>query len=177
LPREAAPDPRRRDRLRRHDVLRGADAALPHYVRELGLSKAGAGVLAGAYPAGTLAAAIPAGMATSRFGVKRTVVFGLSMLVVTTIVFGLADSEWLLITARFAQGVSSSFSWAASLTWITVAAPFERRGEIDRLGDGHRDRRRAVRPCRRRDRVRRGHRAGVPAASRCSRPGSPWPRR
>src|SRR5690349_2697000 len=103
---------------------------LPHYTDELGLSKAGAGVLAGAYPAGVLAASIPAGMVTVRLGVKRTVVLGLMMLVATTIVFGLAHSEWLLVTARFAQGVSSSFSWAASLTWITVAAPSERRGEM-----------------------------------------------
>jgi MFS family permease len=52
------------------------------------------------------------------------------MLAATTIVFGLAHSEWLLVTARFAQGVSSSLTWAASLTWVTVAAPAERRGEM-----------------------------------------------
>ena len=52
------------------------------------------------------------------------------MLIATTIVFGLAHSEWLLDAARFAQGVSSSFTWTAGLSWLVRAAPAERRGEL-----------------------------------------------
>jgi len=39
---------------------------LPHYVHELGLSKADAGVLAAMYPAGALVAGIPSGIATAQ---------------------------------------------------------------------------------------------------------------
>ena len=48
---------------------------------------------------------------------------------ITTVTFGFADSIWLLDTARFLQGVASSFSWTASLAWLVAAAPAERRGE------------------------------------------------
>jgi MFS family permease len=103
---------------------------LPHYADDLGLSKAHAGLLAGAYPAGCFVGAIPGGLAAARLGVKPAALIGLSVLIVTTIVFGLAHSEWLLDAARFAQGVSSSFTWTAGLSWLVQAAPTERRGEL-----------------------------------------------
>src|SRR5256885_1347575 len=101
---------------------------LPHYVDELGLSKAGAGLLAGMYPAGVLVAGVPSGWVAARFGVKRSVLVGLTLLAATTVVFGLADSEWSLDLARFAQGVSSAFSWTGGLAWLVAATPRDRRG-------------------------------------------------
>src|SRR6266705_1698923 len=83
---------------------------LPHYVNELGLGKAGAGVLQAMFPAGALAAGIPGGIAAARLGVKPTVLIGLSLLALTTVAFGLADSVWTLDLARFLQGISSAFS-------------------------------------------------------------------
>src|SRR5437763_11965686 len=77
---------------------------LPHYAQELGLSKAGAGVLAGAYAAGALAGGVPSAMLASRFGVKPTILLGLGGMIVTTALFGFAGSEWLLDAARFLQG-------------------------------------------------------------------------
>jgi MFS family permease len=103
---------------------------LPHYVDELGLGKAGAGVLQAMYPAGALVAGIPSGMAAARFGVKPTVLIGLSILAVTTAAFGLADSTWSLDLARFLQGVSSAFSWTGALSWLVAAAPPGRRGRL-----------------------------------------------
>jgi MFS family permease len=103
---------------------------LKHYVDELDLSKAGAGVLAAMYPAGAFVAAIPSGIAAARLGVKPTVLVGLCLLAVTTTVFGLADSVWLLDLARFLQGVSSAFSWTGGLAWLVAASPRVRRGEL-----------------------------------------------
>ena len=103
---------------------------LPHYVDELGLGKAGAGVLQAMYPAGALVAGIPSGMAAARFGVKPTVLIGLSLLALTTAAFGLADSVWTLDLARFLQGVSSAFSWTGALAWLVAAAPAGRRGRL-----------------------------------------------
>jgi MFS family permease len=103
---------------------------LPHYVDELGLSKTGAGILAAAYPAGTLVGSIPSGVIAVRLGVKPAVLIGLGGLAVTTIVFGFASSEWLLVAARFVQGAASSCSWAGGFAWLVSAAPQQRRGEL-----------------------------------------------
>src|SRR5438477_416320 len=103
---------------------------LPHYVHKLDLGKGGAGVLQAMYPAGALLAAIPGGIAAARFGVKPTVLTGLSLLALTTTAFGLADSVWTLDLARFVQGVSSAFSWTGSLAWLVAAAPPGRRGQL-----------------------------------------------
>src|SRR3989440_3038021 len=103
---------------------------LPHYVDELGLGKAGAGVLQSMYPAGALLAGIPSGMAAARLGVKPTVLTGLSLLALPTVAFGLADSRWTLDLARFLQGVSSAFSWTGALAWLVAAAPAGSRGRL-----------------------------------------------
>ena len=103
---------------------------LPHYVHELDLGKAGAGVLQAMYPAGALLAGIPSGMAAARFGVKPTVLTGLTLLALTTVAFGLADSVWTLDLARFMQGVSSAFSWTGGLAWLVAAAPARSRGSL-----------------------------------------------
>jgi predicted MFS family arabinose efflux permease len=102
---------------------------LPQYAEDLGLSKAGAGLLAASYALGALVGGIPGGISAARFGVRPTVLVGLAGMAVTTVTFGFADSIWLLDTARFLQGVASSFSWTASLAWLVAAAPPERRGE------------------------------------------------
>src|SRR5215831_14846720 len=103
---------------------------LPHYAHELGLGKAGAGVLAAAYPLGTLVGAIPSGMVAARFGVKPTVLVGLSGVAITTALFGVADQEWQLDAARFVQGLSSSFSWTGSLAWLVASAPASGKGRL-----------------------------------------------
>jgi MFS family permease len=103
---------------------------LPHYVEKLDLGKGGAGVLQAMYPVGALVAAVPGGVAAARFGVKPTVLTGLSLLAVTTIAFGLASSAWALDLARFLQGVSSAFSWTGSLAWLVAASAPGRRGQL-----------------------------------------------
>jgi MFS family permease len=103
---------------------------LPHYVDKLDLGKGGAGVLQAMYPIGALLAAVPGGIAAARFGVKPTVMIGLSLLAVTTIAFGLANAAWTLDVARFMQGVSSAFSWTGALAWLVAASPPGRRGQL-----------------------------------------------
>jgi len=103
---------------------------LPHYADELGLSKTGAGVLAGSYAFGALVAGIPAGMLATRLGVKPTILVGLGGMTVTTALFGFAHSVWLLDTARFLQGAASSCSWTAGLAWLIADAPANSRGRL-----------------------------------------------
>jgi len=103
---------------------------LPDYAEQFDLSKAGAGVLAAAYPLGVLVGGIPSGLAAVRLGLKPTVVGGLLLMAATTFAFGFADSVWVLDAARFAQGIASSCAWAAGLAWLLASAPGERRGEL-----------------------------------------------
>ena len=103
---------------------------LPDFAARLGLSKAEAGALAGAYAAGALVGGIPGGLSAARFGVKPTVLLGLGGMAVTTVTFGFAEVYWLLVVARFLQGSASAFSWTAALSWLVAAAPPRRRGEL-----------------------------------------------
>lgn len=103
---------------------------VPLYVDEYDLSKAGAGLLVGAYGAGALLGGIPGGLAAARFGPRRAVVAGLLLLAVASLSFAAADSALALGLARFVQGIASTATWAGALAWISVTAPRERRGEV-----------------------------------------------
>ena len=103
---------------------------LPHYVHELHMGKAGAGVLAAAYPAGALVGAIPSGIVAARVGLKRSVIVGLLLVAVCTVAFGIGDRGWELDLARFVQGIASAFSWTGAMGWLVSEAPPERRGSL-----------------------------------------------
>jgi MFS family permease len=103
---------------------------LPHYADALGLGKNGAGVLAAAYPAGAFVGAIPSGIVAARLGVKPTVMIGLSLVGICTILFGVSDHAWQLDAARFAQGLASAFSWTGALGWLVAGSPPGRRGAL-----------------------------------------------
>ena len=103
---------------------------LPRYSAELGLSKSEAGVLAASYAAGTLCGALPAGLLAARVGVRPTVLTGLALMAVASLVFAFGRSILVLDVARFLQGVGGAASWAGALAWLIGAAPADRRGEL-----------------------------------------------
>jgi predicted MFS family arabinose efflux permease len=103
---------------------------LPELTREYGLSKAGAGVLAGSYATGTLVAAIPSGWLVARIGVRRAVAAGLGLIAVSSLMFAFAKSIAMLDITRFAQGVGASACWTGGLGWLVRVAPAERRGAL-----------------------------------------------
>jgi MFS family permease len=103
---------------------------LPDYVDEFDLSEGEAGILAGAYAAGTLLASLPAGFVATRAGPRRTVIGGLLLLGVSSLVFGFAKEIALLDAARFVQGVAGALIWSGALTWLITTTPPERRGAV-----------------------------------------------
>src|SRR3954447_10403502 len=103
---------------------------LPEYVDELGLTKAEAGILSAAYAAGTLVGSLPAGFVASRVGPRRTVIAGLLLLGVASLVFGFGEEILLLDSARFVHGVAGALIWSGALTWLISSAPEDKRGSI-----------------------------------------------
>jgi len=103
---------------------------LPHFAHNLHLSKAGAGVLVGAYAAGALVGGLPGGVATAHLGARRAVLLGLTLMGLASLGFAFAHGFWPLIGARLLQGAASGFTWAGSFAWLLAAAPRERRGEL-----------------------------------------------
>jgi predicted MFS family arabinose efflux permease len=103
---------------------------LPHYARDLGLTKAAAGVLAGAYPAGTLVAAVPAIWVARKVGVKGALLLGLGLLAASSVAFGLGNSVEVLDVSRFVQGAAGALCWSGSLAWLVATAPVDRRGAM-----------------------------------------------
>jgi MFS family permease len=103
---------------------------VPYFEDKLGLSKSIVGVLSGAYGAGVLAGSVPGGYLASRSGVRVTALVGLTLMSVTSVMFALADTTWLLVLTRFAGGFGSALSWVAAFTWLVDRAPEERRAEL-----------------------------------------------
>ena len=103
---------------------------LPHYADEFDLSKTGAGILAAAYPAGTFVGSVPSGWLAARWGVKPTLLLGLSMLGFSSLAFAFAGHIVLLDAARFVQGIGGACMWAAGMAWLVSASSPERRGEL-----------------------------------------------
>src|SRR3954452_3295948 len=103
---------------------------LPGYVDDLGLTKAEAGFLSAAYAAGTLLGSLPAGFVASRMGPRKTVIYGLLLLGVASLVFGFAEQILLLDASRFIQGIAGALIWSRALPWLITAAPEEKRGSI-----------------------------------------------
>lgn len=103
---------------------------LPYYADKLDLTKASAGVLAGAYAFGTVVASLPMAWLAPRIGTRRALALGLALLAGSSLAFGLARELWLLDVARFAQGVGGAATWTAGLALLTATAPLQRRAEI-----------------------------------------------
>jgi MFS family permease len=103
---------------------------LPHFARDLHLSKAGAGVLVAAYAAGALVGGLPGGAAAARLGARRAVLVGLTLMGLSSLGFAFAHGFWPLAAARFLQGAGSGFTWAGAFAWLLAAAPRERRGAL-----------------------------------------------
>jgi MFS family permease len=102
---------------------------VPLYVDDFDLSKFQAGLLVASFGAGALLGGVPGGLFAGRYGPKQAVLLGLLVLAAASAAFALASSPLALGAARFAQGLSSTTTWAGALAWVTVEAPRRQRGQ------------------------------------------------
>ncbi len=103
---------------------------VPYFEEEFGLSKSVVGILSGAYGAGVLVGSVPGGYLASRSGVRVTALVGLILMSITSVMFALVDTTWLLVATRFIGGFGSALSWVAAFTWLVDRAPEGRRAEL-----------------------------------------------
>lgn len=111
-------------------------ALLPFYAQRFGASEAEVGVLVAAFFFAQTLTAPLWGRASDRFGRRPVLLLGLLLSAVSYVVFAFADSRWLLLLSRLAQGagggtISVVFAYisdavsperrAQSIGWVTAA--------------------------------------------------------
>ncbi|PXA75146.1 MFS transporter [Auritidibacter ignavus] len=91
---------------------------------------AATGILFSSYAVAMIIASLISGRIVDRYGPKTPLVIGLIGLAVATALFALGGPYWLLLLARFAQGIAGGMSWVASLSLIAATTGFEKRGQM-----------------------------------------------
>ncbi len=102
--------------------------ALPQYGLALGATPFLAGVLVGALPVARVFLDLPSGALGDRFGNRRMMITGLSIIALTSAVAVHAFHYGVLLGVRFAEGVGSAFYVTSSLSALARRVPPERRG-------------------------------------------------
>ena len=129
------------------------------------LGKGGAGVLSAAYPAGAVLGSLPSGIVAARFGVKPTVLVGLTIVAICTILFGIGDADVGARPRPLLPGHRERVLVDRRTRLARRRLAARAAGRADRPGVRDGDRRRALRPRPRRHRVGRRDAAGRSARS------------
>lgn len=99
---------------------------LPAVVKQ---GPAATGILFSSYAVAMIVATLFAGRIVDRHGPRTPLLIGLVGLAAATLLFATGGPYWLLLVARFAQGVAGGMSWVAALSLIAAATSFEKRGQ------------------------------------------------
>jgi multidrug resistance protein len=101
---------------------------LPRYARDLDLNPMKVGILFGSYAVALLLATFPVAALTDRYGRRAPMLWGLAGLAVTTLVFAVSKQYWLLVLARFLQGIAGAATWLPGMALLADHFPSESRG-------------------------------------------------
>jgi DHA1 family multidrug resistance protein-like MFS transporter len=109
---------------------------LPDYAGSFNISTELVGWAVAAFAAARMVMDIPAGVLADRFGRKRNMIFGLILVVLSSIAGGTAESYSWLIFARVAEGLGSAFYVTSATTWVAQVSAGEYRGRYMSLYSG-----------------------------------------
>lgn len=91
---------------------------------------AATGILFASYAVAMIAATLFSGRIVDRRGPKGPLVLAMIVLAVATLLFATSGPYWLLLVARFAQGIAGGLSWVAALSLIAATTGFDKRGQM-----------------------------------------------
>ncbi|MFC1961857.1 MFS transporter [Chloroflexota bacterium] len=109
---------------------------LPQYALSFSIPVALTGWAISAFAFARLIMDVPAGLLADRFGRKRNMVFGLVLIISSSIVSGMANSYFWLIVGRIIQGIGSAFYVTSATTWVAQVSTGEYRGRYMSLYSG-----------------------------------------
>ena len=109
---------------------------LPQYALSFSIPIALVGWAVSAFALARVVIDIPAGFLADRFGRKRTMIFGLMLIILSSIGAGTAGNYTWLIIARIVGGVGSALYMTSSITWIVQVSAGESRGRYMSLYSG-----------------------------------------
>ena len=91
---------------------------------------AATGILFASYAVAMVVATLFAGRLVDRRGPKGPLVIGLIVLAIATLLFAAGGPYWLLLVARFVQGIAGGVAWVAALSLIAATTGFDKRGQM-----------------------------------------------
>jgi DHA1 family multidrug resistance protein-like MFS transporter len=109
---------------------------LPQYALSFSIPVALVGWAVSAFALARMVMDIPAGVLADRFGRKRNMVFGLILIILSSIAGGTADNYIWLISARIAEGLGSALYVTSATTWVAQVTAGESRGRYMSLYSG-----------------------------------------
>jgi DHA1 family multidrug resistance protein-like MFS transporter len=109
---------------------------LPRYAQSFNIPVELIGWSVTAFAGARLVMDIPAGVLADRFGRKRNMIFGLILVVLSSIAAGEAQSYAWLLLARVAEGLGSAFYVTSATTWVAQVSAGEYRGRYMSLYSG-----------------------------------------
>jgi MFS family permease len=109
---------------------------LPQYALSFSIPVALVGWAVSAFALARVVMDIPAGFLADRFGRKRNMIFGLVLIILSSIAGGTAVNYAWLITARVVEGIGSALYMTSSTTWVAHMSAGESRGRYMSLYSG-----------------------------------------
>jgi len=101
---------------------------IPLYVREFGVTEAGAGIIITSCYLSSAALRIPVGNLSDRFGNAPLVMAGLALCAAGLGLIPFMHDLWLFALAALVFGTGMGFAMPASLTWLAHLSPVDKRG-------------------------------------------------
>jgi MFS family permease len=109
---------------------------LPQYALSFSIPVALVGWAVSAFALIRMVMDIPAGFLADRFGKKRNMVFGLILIILSSIAAGVAKNYAWLISARIVEGIGSALYVTSATTWVAQVTAGESRGRYMSLYSG-----------------------------------------
>ncbi|MFL6379682.1 MAG: MFS transporter [Nitrososphaera sp.] len=113
-------------------VMMGSTMVTPSltlYAKQyLGANEFVVGAVIAGFAIGRLIFDVPAGFIADRFGLTRTMILGLGILIGASTLAGVAPSYWMLLFARLLEGIASSIYVSAAIAFVLLSSDAGKRG-------------------------------------------------